>query len=368
MNIYSTYHTHGKSQTFNKNKSLFNPDVVYDFTQIVTDNYINTLTRCGKNIARVIKQFSRHEFTELKISTIAKMARCSPRTVSTFINKFNRDGFIPKSQKNPFAPNVFKQNCVHYKSSSLIDSLFSINIVGHTRPFLKKMIRRISKRGNKMNEIQKEMILNQRNHPQIRQLLNAPSIQNHIFTPISEKIITTLNLNEKERYKLTVFDDETLEHIYEQVKTAISHKKVPHPPYRVEWLMLFGCQYCSENDIKPDWKWYYDLCEMLGIEVIKRKDSFNKKSHEPLRISNQESYKPWKKPQEDPIEIRINTLRSEIQKNEERLQHSTQPAFLNSFLERMIREKKQELEELEQKEFIDEKQSILYQYQPSGMA
>jgi len=145
------YHTSDKNQHFSKNKNSFHPDFVYDFTQSVKNNYVNTLTRCGKNIAHAIKQFSQHEFTELKISTIAKMARCSSRTVSTFINKFHRDGFITKSQKNPYAPNVFEQNCVHYKSL-LLDKYLFINPSLRTRRRERFFKNKYPKKGNVMND------------------------------------------------------------------------------------------------------------------------------------------------------------------------------------------------------------------------
>lgn len=379
---------------------------IQDKNQVKLEKNLNK-TRFSRKDSQFEEQFLQILRNSVKVRPIklsnkyfADRMGCCTKTITRITNKLHKAGLITKHQENRYAPNHFTLNekrkngvhdyskwvnslssknqdlfishgiridhnnkvifslgnVPHYKSINLIlDSLSSKNVVSyaHTRDNINKKIKRILKKGIKMNAIQKQMILNQRNHPNIKEIVSSPKIMEKIITPIIEKIVTTLTLDEKEQFKLVAFTEETLEHVYAEIEYSIKSKKVPHIPNRMEWILLFATQYCAVHNIKPDWKWYYELCDILGIST--------KTEKKPFTIQATSYYTPKSKPQVSSYD-QMAKLEHELMKREERLS-----IYGGSLLDkRTIENLKQKINTL--RESSNEKQSILYQNSSNSMA
>jgi len=278
------YHNNRINQVSKTNKSL----LTKSFSQ--KDSQIDHYTATQLKISQYIRNYQRYPWIKLSNKRIANAVGCSVITVIRATNKFQKDGFITKYQENQYTSNNYTFGMIvdhknkrifqsEYdtpnKSNLILDSLFRRVYVSytHTRDNIQKKIKRILKKGEKMNAVQKQMILNQRNNPKLKEIINSPKIMERIITPTIEKIAKTLTLDEKERFKLVAFTEETLEHVQQEIEYAIASKKVPHAPNRMEWILLFATQYCANNNMKPDWKWYYYICDILGISIKPAKES-----------------------------------------------------------------------------------------------
>ncbi len=278
------------------------------------DHYLSQCTPFEKQIASYILKYRYSPWVKLTNQTIADFIGCSVKTVTRSTNKFLKDGFITKHQSNRYAPNSYTfndkikkgkhtfsywfnslsadnqylynshgiivnnkkkviftyRNVPHNKSYLILDSLFRDCMSVSSRMCV-KISQHNKKTNNKkkekiVNEVQKQLIFDNRDNPRIREVINNPKIKGEIITPIIEKIATVLMLDEKEQLKLVAFTPETLEYVYKKIDEAICSKKVPHVSNRMEWLLLFATQYCAQRDMKPDWKWYYTLCDIIGVE------------------------------------------------------------------------------------------------------
>jgi hypothetical protein len=414
------YHINKLNQVlFQKNLSvarLAPKDLQTDYTRS-TDSYLSTLTKYQKKAAFHILLFRNKPWIILKNETIALAIGCSTKTVTRATNKFLKDGFITKNQQNKYAPNNYSiknvklsfshwfqslsldnqtlydshgiridhnkkiiysyRNVPQTKSSPVFSSLSSRNVVVSSRIAAGRkehtQNKNNQKKGMKVNSVQKQLILDNRHDPRVKDMLHNPEIMAHIITPIIQKITTLLALDEKEQFKLTAFTDETLEYVYDQAKTAIESKKVSYVSSRMEWLIAFAAQHCKGNAIKPDWKWYYNLCEIVGIDT--------RTDRKPLIIQKarqQDTYKckpgEWQVMQRlTVVEERVEKWKTEVKVLQQRLEEFTgpDPFYLKGLLIRSIEKAKQELmeaEEFQKKEEVNEKQSILYQYSSDNMA
>ncbi len=335
------YHTNKLNQVlFRKNLSpttVASKDLQTDYTRCA-DSYISALTKYQKQIAEYVLPFRNKPRIILKNETIARAIGCSTKTVTRATNKFLKDGFITKHQQNKYAPNNYSiknvkpsfshwfqslslsnqnlydshgiridhnkkiiysyRNVPQTKSSLIFSSLSSRNVLVSSRGAARRNVHAYSKnnqkKGRKVNSVQKQLILDNRHDPRVKDMLKNPEIMEHIITPTIQKITTLLNLDEKEQFKLTAFTDETVYHVYEKAYGAIAHNKAPHITNRMKWLLAFATKYCEDNNLEPDWKWYYDLCEIVGIQP---------KTETKLLVTQQPKrakggiYKPWKAPE-----------------------------------------------------------------------
>ena len=70
-------------------------------------SYIETLTPTEQQIIYVFLQYIHEPWVKLTNAYIAREVGCERTTVIRATNKFHRDGFINKHQKEKFSPNYF---------------------------------------------------------------------------------------------------------------------------------------------------------------------------------------------------------------------------------------------------------------------
>ncbi len=416
------YHINKLNQVlFRKNlspASLAPKDLQTDYRRC-DDSYLSTLTKYQKKIANYVLPFRNKPRIILKNETIALAIGCSTKTVTRATNKFLKDGFITKNQQNKYAPNNYSikniklsfshwfqslslsnqnlydshgiridhnnkiiysyRNVPQTKSSLIFSSLSRRNVLVSSRGSAVRKVhahdKKNQKKGRKVNSVQKQLILDNRNDPRVKDMLKNPEIMAHIITPTIQKITTLLTLDEKEQFKLTAFTDETVYHIYEKAYGAIAHNKAPHITNRMKWLLAFATKYCEDNNLEPDWKWYYDLCDIIGIEP--------KTETKPLITQQPKQrkggiYKPWKSP--EPVltaSQKYDNLVKEIEICKKALADpfthfkfcvSESIKRTENRMNQCLKELSElEAEEPQKKEREHEKQNVLYQYVPDSM-
>ena len=422
------YHTEIKNQVNAIKKSWlktsFPPkDLQTGYTGDI-DAYIATCTPFEQDIAHIFLKFRNAPSIKITNSFIAKQIRCSVRTVTRSTNKFHKDGFIAKHQPHQYSTNHYTLNdkvkkgkhafshwlnslspknkdlyishgiiidhknkiicsdVIPNNSSLILDSLFSRNVVlssrAGARPTTKEQKTSYQKKGKKVNSVQKQLILDNRHDPLVKEMINNPELMSYIITPTIKKITELLSLDEKEQFKLTAFTDDALQYVYERARQAISCKKAPHVSNRMEWLIVIANEYCVENDEKPDWKWYYDLCDIIGIDP---KTEPKKLAHKKTAATQKASIELLK-----PVltfEQQYANLITEIENCKAKLAnpHAYFKFCLKEsivYTEKRLAECLKDLEILQEsfakiemhskKESSNETQGISYQYSPDSMA
>jgi len=375
-------------------------------------HYVESLSPKFRKIAQVYISHLDLPWVKLKNERVALLAGCSLKTVTRATNKFHEDGFITKHQDNKYAPNNYtfndkiKRNTFSHWFNSLsaqnqnlyishgirIDHknkiiyslgnvpqiknlLLDLSLSRNPNPFFAH--RRVRegcvfnkttdyKKGELMQSIQKQWILKNRFDPTIKDVLSDPQIKPTIITPIVEKLSTLLTLDEKECYKLTAFDDDTLQYVLSYVEPIVKGQRVLKTPVhdRMGWVIGIATAHCAKNNTKPDWSWYYTLCEIVGIDT---KSPSEKK---PLTVKKQKPtqgiYAPWKAPDEDPLNIRIAKLRRDIEVLSQQIELSNKNPYMILYATSVVERKKQELTELERSS--NEKQIVSYRHNSDTMA
>jgi hypothetical protein len=378
------------------------------------DSYISALTRYQKKVACFILPFRNKPRIILKNETIALAIGCSTKTVTRATNKFLKDGFITKHQQNKYAPNNYAiknvkisfshwfqslslsnqnlydshgiridhnnkiiysyRNVPQTKSSLIFSSLSSLNPVVSSRGGAVRNVqvhgKKNPKKGRKMNSVQKQLILDNRNDPRVKDMLKDPKLMAHIITPVIKKITQLLTLDEKEQFKLTAFTDETLDYVYSGIKSALSMSKAPRIDNRMGWLVSLANKYCKSRGIEPDWQWYYDLCEITGMD--------SKTEQKPLVITLPQQrkggiYKPWRAPKEEPVEDQIKNLKKDIQVLSTQIESKQTASYMIAYAMNVIEGKYKQLQMLEaeqsqKKESEHEKQNVSNRYSSDSMA
>jgi hypothetical protein len=412
------YHTQKINQALNTNFSHKNfPSGHYTSTQ--------------QRIADIIKSSPNRTLSN---AYIASLAGCSVITVIRATNKLHQYGLITKQQEHQYSTNRFShrmkidhinKKVVPYgndipknknKSLILVDSLFrKLCVVSYERAredtHTQKQKTHVLKKGNRVNAVQKKMILSNRNHPKIKEMLNSPQIKEKIITPTIQRIADILSLDEKEQFKLVAFSEDALEHAFSEVASIIQSETIPKVSNRMEWVLDMAGDYCTNNNIKPDWRWYYDLCEILGIEtktkprplVVARTTQHKDKTknlsddqqlarlikelkqreehaatyggiHGPSQLDQKTIASLKKQIQEKtttkgkasgyqtilnlPLDERIEKLRSELTIHQERHACYNGPEYMKGLLGRMIERTKFDLNAAEQQRSSDESQRV----------
>lgn len=370
--------------------------------------YIATLTPLQKKVAYHILGLRNAPWAILKNKSIALALGCSIKTVTRATNKFLDDNFITKKQPNKYAPNNYTfndgikkvkfsfshwfeslspvnqdlysthgirvdhkkkiiysyRNVPHNISSLIFSSLCSKNVVVSSRAHARGRWPIQKTKGQIVNEAQKQLILDNRYDSRVKGMLKTPEIKNHIITPIIQKIAKLLTFDEQEQFKLVAFTDDTLEHVYTDIKKAIDERKELKIHNRMEWVLSFAKAHCRSQNIKPDWPWYYDLCSIVGmnpktatksftISQPKKKDTYKGKSG------------GWQEIQAiSCIEDRVERWRSEVRILEKRLESYGEVDIFNlkGLLIKTIENARQELADTELllREGENEKQNVLY--------
>ena len=414
------YHTNIINQQFSQKTldfSRFFPGIPKTAPVDCIDNYLAGLTFFQKQIAYYLLGFRNASWATITNEHIATVIGCSTKTVTRATNKFLDDGFITKSQENKYAPNNYtinkvkfsffhwfqslsehnqelyishgirlnhnnqiiypSRNVPHNKSSLILDILSSkpcpvpVSSRAHARRYVYAHDMNDQKKGKKVNEAQKKLILDNRFSPTVKNMFNEPTIMEHIITPVIQKITAILSLDEHEQLKLTPFTDETLEHVYKKLERSVSAKKISYIHNRVGWIIAIANKYCTANNVKADWNWYYDLCEIKGVNP-------NTQAR-PLTLDNKQkkdSYKgkigSWQRNQQIlPLQDRVDKWKSEIAKLQKMLESFTGADNFNlkGLLIKSIENVHKELEEAEHllRKSGDEKQVISDRYNPYTM-
>lgn len=382
------------------------------------DSYLSVLTPLQKKIAYYLLQFRNAPWITLRNESIALSLGCSVKTVTRATNKFLEDGFISKYQQNRYAPNSYAlnpniktsqysyshwfnslsitnqdlyvshgirvnnknkvifslRNVPQNKSSLILESIFSnqspLSRVRTRGKGIKK-----SKRHKKgvvlVSEFQKKWIMSHKTDPRVKDMLNNPKIKAALITPTIEKLAKLLTLNEDEQLKLVVFSDTALDYGLDYVERVVTGKKVLSKPIhdRVAWLMSALIAHSKGNNLPVDWKWYYDVCEIIN------KDPQTVSPKRPLNIAAPvlSVYQPWKAPVQEPHDIRLQKLKEQLIKQEAALANSNVLPYMMSYLQRMVTETKREIAELEAEQSHNEedeyeKQILSNQYRADSVA
>ena len=278
-----------------------------------TDYYTPT----ERQIHQLIISFGTDTSKKLSNAYIAQIVGCTKRTVTKATTKFHANGLITKQQEHQYDFNTYNiiQSEYFYpkKDLILVDSLSrSLCVVSYarTRGTHTKIQKYISKKGNKVNATQKHLILSNKKDPKIKEMLNSPQIREKIITPTIQLITDILSLDEKEQFKLVAFSEDTIEHTFAEVAGMVHTNTLPKKTNRMEWLLDIAKDYCTANSIKPDWKWYYELCDITGMDT--------KTKPKPLVIKHTKQHKQ-NNIQELSSDQQVAKLTAELKAREERL-------------------------------------------------
>lgn len=320
------------------------------------EKYLFSLTPNQRSVAQYLLRFQKASVIKLRNQTIAKSVGCSEKTVTRATNKFKEDGFIFKAQANRYAPNNFALSSTAKNSrriyiSSINEPIYttrnvpqnnSYKLYLYNKPiplararakvelidgdgfgFLSKTERerkeRVLKGIQMLNKEQKEWVIKNGKDPRVKEYVMGPKVKPLLITPLIEQCTEVLKLNKREQMKLVAFPEEALDYAYQQAKKIVDGT-IKSPPIkdRMGWFIFLATDFCKKNNLDIDWKWYFDICQVLGIEPILKNEAakplveFQESKPKPFKhsgFSPYEAYKP--KPKSSPEE-RISFLEVEI--------------------------------------------------------
>lgn len=333
--------------------------------------YLSTCTPSQKIIADVFLKYRYAQHVKLTNEYIAQEARCSTKTVTRCTNKFHADGFITKHQENQYSPNHYTFNDkvkkgkdafsfwfnslsehnqdlyvthgirVDHKNKIIFsprnvpqnNNIYIYNNYLYIKPipiararngfvFKKTSKRELMKEHGvvTVKEFQKQWILTHKSDPRVKDLMNNDKIKTALFTPIIQKLTELLSLDEREQLKLVAFPVDAHQYAFEYIEPIVTGKKQLKKPVtdKIGWLLSIMGKFCDKNNINPDWRWYFELCEIIGIE--KNTSTLVKK---PLVLENlkpsKSLYPVWEEPKKDPIHVQIANKIKDIEKYQKQL-------------------------------------------------
>ena len=341
------------------------------------DAYLETCTKTQRSIAHMFLSFRYAPHIQISNDYVAATIHCSIKTVTRATNKFHLDGFLLKQQPNQYAFNNYQfhpltrkgkgsfnywfnslspENQLSYKTDRSYvnhkgEKKFSLRNVPQnritlviTKPiderYLNARVREAEIDGDgfgflteieksrkertvkgieMLKDLQKQWVLKHKNEPAMKEFLETEPVKAALFTPAIEKITALLDLNDRERFKLVAFPDNVVEYALSYVQPVVEGKTVLKTPVkdRMGWLMGIVIGFCNKHKIKPDWKWYFELCEITGIQHIPKDEKpIPLKVKKPERNSKNighSPYDPYVSPVLEPIDVRIAKLKKEIE-------------------------------------------------------
>jgi hypothetical protein len=381
------YHNNIKNQLFKRKKSLLTTSFAQKDSQTV--NY----TPIQNKILSFFKLYRHASFTKFTNEYIALSIGCSTKTVTRATNQFLKDGLITKCQKNRYAPNDYTfnnkidkargtfshwinslsstnqnlyishgiridhdnkiifsyENVPHNKKSLILDKYLSRRTLTLRAGARKVSVKiRDHKKGARVNTEQKKLILDNRHDPRIKDILANPKISAEIITQPIQQLTTLMNLEAKEYYRMIAFSNETIEHVLSIVDPIVTGRKVLREVIKnkMAWIISIATAYCKKNNLIPDWKWYYTVCEIMGMSTQNEqvKPLITKALEKPMVAQKGKKFFP----------TTLARLEHELCKREERL-----VKYGGSFLDKKtIAKLKEEINELKGS---NEKQTVLYQ-------
>lgn len=308
---------------------------------ILTDHR-GYLTNTEYHIYQLLKQYNHHEETKFKNRTIANRVGCTIRTVQRATNKLLKAGLITKTRQDIYAVNQYSIQCEYvtpYKSLILDKYLFRRTIT-KTIPSLRagmrvrnsivskesKNIQKSNEERRNMNEFQRKWILKYKNEPSMKDVLSTPKARAALFNSTLENLAKILELTDREKLNLVPFDEETLSYVFNQVYPVIEgYTRISKPiDNKMAWVIGIAKVYCKENNLKADWQWYFDLCDIFGFE---KKNSDSKplviKNNAPRKESYKGEYGAAKQIQRQPEalspEEQLRRWKGELQQREDRI-------------------------------------------------
>lgn len=350
------YHTQIKNQALNTTFSH------KDFHTATQD--VNNLTLTEQRIYQHLWRYRHYPSVKFKNETIAKRIGCTIRTVQKATAKLHKAGLITKKQQDIYSPNQYTFQCelfIPYKNL-ILDKYLSRRTITITIPSLRAGMRvgnsiKFSNSSNEqkkerevMTDVQKKWVLEHKNDPRIKEILNGPNAKAALFTPPIERLASVLELTEREKLNLVPFNEETLDYVFNQVYPVIQgYTRISKPiDNKMAWMIGIAKVYCKNNDIKADWQWYFDLCGILGIES---RNSDSKplvvKDNGPRNSSYKGEYGPGKQIHRQPEalspEEQLRRWKKELEQREDRIAfYGVKPSRQE---EKVIEKLKQQIED-----------------------
>lgn len=333
--MLKSYHTFHENQVFQTNKSFYPKSFSQKYSQI-DHRYIYNLTPTERQIYYLLRRhYDYYSSFKLTNEYIANNIGCSIRTVMRATNKLHKDGLITKSRDHLYDCNkfMFQSEYVTPNKNLILREYISIKTITKTIPSLRARMREedslvfkssndYKKKRDSMNEFQRKWILHHKTDPRVKNMLNEPKIRAAILTPSIERLAQLLDLTEKEQLNLIAFSDRVLEDSYSQIEPVVNGTKKLKQPVadKMAWLVGIAKYYAKRNNETPDWLWYRDICDIVGI------DSRNNE-RKPLKVKKEYSHKNTIPKQELSPEEQLRRWKKELQQREDRLSfYGTKPS------------------------------------------
>ncbi len=339
---------------FSSNIAHITPKCQGEFSSFRIEDYLSALSKNQQAIAQYILKFQRANTIKLKNQTIATVVGCSIKTVTRATNKFKQDGFILKAQNNRYTPNNFflsptakntRRIYPHSLNSEIhttrnvpqnnINKLYLYNkpipivrararilaIDGDGFGFLSKKERerkeRVLKGIQMLNQEQKEWVVKHGKDPRVKEYVMGPKVKPLLITPIMESATSLLGLDEREQLKLVAYPEEALRHAYDAALMIVEGKIKAKPIQdRMGWFIFMANDFCKKNSLTVDWKWYFDIAQILGIEATRTgeapKPLVVKNQSEPIQSPRKGIYAPHVSKPKDSPEKQLETLKKEL--------------------------------------------------------
>lgn len=218
-------------------------------------------------------------------------------------------------------------------------------------------------KGDTMNSVQKQLILDNQHDPNIKKVINNPKIKSEIITPAIEKLSKLLSLEEKESYKLVAFPEEALQYAFDYIEPIVLGKKVIYTTVlnKLEWVIDVAGRYCKKYAITPDWGWYYELCRMGGIDTCTEAKPLDIQKPKSKISPKKGIYSPWRNPtpplSRQQLEKEVESCRIKLGEPSKYFKFCAEEGI--KYTTKKLHECLAKLGELEEKN--DENQSILHQ-------
>jgi DNA-binding Lrp family transcriptional regulator len=381
-------------------------------SRVTNLDFINSYRGSGKDIITVLLALRGCKKIKISNETIAKQVGCSPRTVQRWTARFVLDGILTKHHRDynlteykftitnqasfQYHLTVLKSHQlegwrnegiipkdkggIYYQYNQTVtpnrviyikETPLSVEtaIDGDGWGKLPKKVRerriRVEKGLKMLDEAQREFIGEHKKQPEMKDLLMKEPLRSHLVTPDNIRISRLLKLTDQEQMKLIAYPDEMLSRAWIQVEKMMNNGG-PQQRIHDKAAWLFGTLniVCAKANIKPDWKWYYDVCDIIGMDKLSIFDepipieaTSNPRPKKAKSFVNQEVRPPmylvWDNPQDKISRAeKIATLEKEIHAYTEQLAEPEKyygPMFIESnikIVQRMVRESLDKLEAL----------------------
>lgn len=282
-------------------------------------NYVKPLRGFGKEIFNYLYSWRHKKSFRASNARIAEAVKCDERSVQRWTSRFEKDGFIKKYRPHKYAINQYcltdimkhgiasytyylryiQNSVVRAKSSlkfiiscayiplsllcihteaDIIDRYpyTNFSITGSGKGLViqekKKHRRKQSFFTGKhmLKQATRDFILKNKDQPALKQyLFGNEEIRKHIFTPAMERLSRLVGLTEQQQLKLVAFEDQAIEYA---ILCWNEHHSKGGYSYAITdtfvWCINKAVSYCNTNNIKPEWQWYFEICEILGIPAL----------------------------------------------------------------------------------------------------